>query len=988
MLYWLFFVKLIIPGLVAEWLRSGLQNRLHRFNSGRDLKEALYELGLVSTLRVQFIMGFFVFSWDYDKIRIVLWILTFVRMTKENMAKKKFIIIDGNALLHRAFHALPPLTTKDGELVNAVYGFTMVLLKVFKELKPDYMAVAFDRAAPTFRHEEYEEYKANRVKAPDELYEQLPLLKRVVEAFNIPIYEKDGYEADDIIGTLCKDTQVDNKHIESIIVTGDLDALQLVDDNTKVYTLKRGISDTIIYDAKAVKERYGGLGPEQMIDYKALRGDPSDNIPGVRGIGEKTATELLNKYGSLDELYDNIERKQIKERIKNLLIEHKDNAYMSRRLATIDTKVPIKFKLEDCEFGYYEKDKVLALFRAFDFRTMLNKLPEVKVKNQGTLFDKPIESKQKEVEENDNYILVDNKEEFEKFFKKLKEQKIFAVDTEATSLDTREARLLGISFSWKDGLAYYVVGENNFKEVKGILEDEKVKKVGHNLKYDMQILSGAGIEMKGVYFDTMVASYLLNPGVRAHKLDDVVFGELGHVMISYEDIVGKGKDKKELEEIELKKVSDYSCEDADYTWRLMDKLEKKLRHENLWELFEGIEMPIVPILAEMEMNGVKIDVDFLIKLSKKAEEDILKLEKKIYKMAGQEFNIKSPIQLKEILFEKLGISTEGLKKTKTGISTAADELEKLRDRHEIIDLISQYRELTKLRSTYLEALPKLVSPKTGRVHTSFNQTITATGRLSSSDPNLQNIPIRTEVGREIRKAFIAEKGYKLIAADYSQIELRIVASIANDKKMIEAFNKGADIHRQTAALVNGVEPKDVTPEMRRAAKSVNFGVIYGMGVLGLARGTGISREEAKKFIEQYFNVYKGIKKYIEETKEKARTEGYVETLFGRKRNIPEIHSGMPQVRSAAERMAINMPIQGTAADIMKLAMIAVKEEVVSEGVKDILQVHDELVLEVRDDLADKVSKKVKKVMEGVCELKVPTVVDVKVGKNWGEMEEK
>lgn len=909
--------------------------------------------------------------------------------------KEKLAIIDGNALLHRAWHALPPLTTKDGKLINAAYGFNMILLKVFKELKPDYVAVAFDKKTPTFRHEMYEEYKATREKQPEELYDQLPIIKDILKAFNIPIYEKEKYEADDLIGTICEKKSVDNPDTESIIVTGDLDALQLVDYNTKVFTLKRGITDTVVYDDKAVKERYD-LSPEQLIDYKALRGDPSDNIPGVPGIGEKTAINLLKEFGSLGKIYEILESdlpeaKLITDKIKNLLIEHKDKAFMSKELATILRDAPIDFNIKDAKFGKFDREKIVKLFQELEFKTLLNKIP--KTEKQGDLFGKENKGendKSKKKQINSGYKLINLEKDFKKFLQELKKQKSFALDTETDDIDAFKADLLGISFCWKDGRAYYVVKNKGWlKKLKPILEDLNIKKYGHNIKYDLAVLEQEGMDVRPISFDTMVASYLLNPGSRAHKLDDLVFSELGYEMMPIKELIGKGKNQISMSEVPVEEVAQYSCEDADYTWRLVQKLKPKLKEKNQLKLFKEIEMPLIPVLEEMEKNGFKLDNKFISQLSKKISQKLNDLTKKIYKMAGQEFNINSPIQLKEILFEKLKIPTYGLGKTKTGFSTAASELEKMRGRHKIIDLIIDYRELAKLKNTYLDALPKLVNPKTGRVHTNFNQTITATGRLSSSNPNLQNIPMRTETGRQIRKAFIAEKGNKIISADYSQIELRVIASIANDRKMIEAFRRGEDIHTRTAAEIWNIEPKKVSYEMRRAAKAINFGVSYGMGVFGLVQSAGISRQEAQQFIDKYFDLHSGIKKYIENTKEKAHKEGFVETLFGRRRYLPEIESSLPQMQKAAERMAINMPIQGTAADIIKLAMIEIYKNLpkICPKCKIILQVHDELVFEVPEKDIEKAAEFIKEKMESIYKLKAPVIVDVEVGNNWGELEE-
>lgn len=931
------------------------------------------------------------------------------------MKKQKLIIVDGNALLHRAFHALPPtLTTKSGQMVNAVYGFTSILLKVFKDLKPDYLVMTFDKAAPTFRHKEYVEYKAQRKKQPQELYDQLVWCKKIVEVFNIPIFEQEGFEADDLIGTIAKNVGRGEKsfapteNVETIIVTGDLDTLQLVDDYTKVFTLKKGINDTIIYDEEAVKEKFGGLKPEQLIDYKGLRGDPSDNIPGVKGIGEKGAIDLLVNFTNIENLYKNIDSDKIKEAVRAKLKEHKDEAFLSKKLATIITDVPLDFDLEQAKVKIADKNKVVALFQELEFKSLMDKIPqELVVSGQSSLFDVKIKNVKSDeqtttIKGSAKYHLVNSVEDCEALLKKLAKQKEVVIDTETTGLNPRKAKLVGIAFCFEEGEGYYLNVLNYDlldQRLKDILQKPEIKKIAHNMKYDYSILKANGIEVGGIYFDTMIASYVLNPGTRAHGLDALSFSEFGHQKITTEEVLGEKIVKNSayvpMDKVDPARLAQYACEDVDYTFRLYKKFVQEIKEHNLEELFYKIEMPLVQVLAEMELAGVKIDSDLLNKMSKQVESDLEKLDAKIYQQAGEEFNIDSPKQLKEILFDKLQISTAGLKKTKTGISTAADELEKMKDLHPIIEMISEHRELSKLNSTYLRALPELVSEKTGRVHTSFNQTITATGRLSSSDPNLQNIPIRTELGQKIRQAFVAEPGYKLIAADYSQIELRIIASLANDQKMLQAFIENKDIHSITAAAINNVSLEKVTKEMRYAAKEVNFGVIYGMGAYGLAMRTGIDRKVAKQFIDKYFEVYSEVKNYLENMKTFAKENGYVETFFGRRRYLPEINSQVVMVRNSAERMAVNMPIQGTAADLMKLAMVNVYELVkkYTGKVRLILQVHDELVLEVKEELAEKIAEEVKEIMENVHlrhseqakdKFKAPIKVEAAVGDNWGE----
>ncbi|OGY82952.1 MAG: DNA polymerase I [Candidatus Kerfeldbacteria bacterium RIFCSPHIGHO2_12_FULL_48_17] len=931
--------------------------------------------------------------------------------------KEKFVIIDGHALIHRAFHALPPLTTKKGEIVNAIYGFTSILLKVVKELRPEYLVVTFDAPGGTFRHEEYKEYKATRKKQADELYEQIPKVVDMVRAFGIPTFEQRGVEADDLIGTLKTRVIENTPDVDVVIVTGDMDTLQLVDHRTTVQTMKTGVKELQVYDEAAVRARYGGLRPAQMIDYKALRGDPSDNIPGVRGIGEKGAIHLLVKYGDLAGVYKHLD--ELPAGLADKLREHKKDADMSRWLATIKLDVPVKLVLSEARFADIPRDAVVKLFQRYEFKSLLAQLLSVTGSGQSSLFatggDRAVAQKRTDAapsagdavggggagpaavgkkhsgtKPKQNYILVDTADKLKDFTVKLKQQKIFAVDTETTGLNPFEATLLGMSFAWKSGQAYYVLAEFA-PQLKSMLENPAVKKVGHNIKFDMESLRSADINMQGIFFDTMIASYLLNPGSRAHGLDRVVFTEIGYEMMPITDLIGKGKKQLTLDQVAASKVAWYAAEDADYTWQLYTLLAPQLKAKHVDRVMEDIDMPLVPVLADMERYGVKIDSAFLQDMSKTFARKITQIEKKIYSHAGKEFNIASPLQLKEILFERLKLPTHGISKTKTGYSTGADELEKLRTAHPIIPLISQYREYTKLKSTYIDALPLLVSKKTGRLHTSFNQTIAATGRLSSTDPNLQNIPIRTELGRAIRQAFVAERGFTLVAADYSQIELRIVASLAGDKEMLATFKRGEDIHTATAAYVHGLKPAEVTKDQRRAAKAVNFGILYGMGAYGIARDAGISREEAAEFLERYLSLYSGVKKYLDRTLEEGRKRGYTETVFGRRRYLPELNSGMRQVRAAAERMAVNMPVQGTEADIVKLAMIAVAKwlarDYTAKQVRMLLQVHDELVFEVETALVPKFAAALKKIMEGVYKLKCPMVVDLHAGKNWDAMDE-
>jgi len=943
--------------------------------------------------------------------------------------KEKLIIIDGNALIHRSFHALPPtIATKKGEITNAVYGFTSVLIKAIKDFKPEYIVLTLDKKGPTFRHEQFPEYKAKREKAPDELYSQFPRVREIAKAFGVPIFEKSGFEADDLIGTISKTTK---KDIERIILTGDMDTLQLIDKDTRVCTMSRGMSDSVIYDAPAVFEKYG-ITVEQVIDYKALRGDPSDNIPGVRGIGEKTAVEILKAFENLENVYYFLEEKTNKipkdvlknnldgvftERIKNLLIEHKEDAFLSKELATIKLDVDIKFDLEKARFGNLKLNKILELFSELEFKSLLPRVQELSKDNKNEEAIDKFERNKKSFK----YKIVENEKDFKKFLIELKKQKHFSFDTETTGFDPITSDLLGISFAWNKGEAYYLVIENEKKEadnkecnlfnyqadskpemnkqkivshswlekIKSIFEDSQIKKCAHNMKFDMRVMMNNGISVMGIDFDTMLASYLLNSGSRQHNLDVVTFSELGFEKISSKELLGAGKEKKTFGELDTERLGIYSCEDADFTERLRVKLSKEIKKKGFSKLLNDIEIPLISILANMEENGIELDVIFLNKLSKATHKTLANIQARIWEEAGVEFNINSTKQLKEILFEKLKISTFGISKTKTGFSTSADELEKLKEAHKIIPLIQEYRELNKLTTTYIDSLPDLVNKKTGRIHTSYNQAVAATGRLSSTNPNMQNIPVKTELGRSIRRAFVAPDKKVLLALDYSQIELRVAAHLSGDAKMIGAFKAGADIHTATAAEINGVSLDEVTKEMRREAKAVNFGILYGQGSHGLSQSADISYARAKEFIDQYFEVYKKIRKYLDLTIENARKDGFVETMFGRKRNLPEINSSMAMVRKGAERMAINTPIQGSAADMIKKAMIDVdkyiSEKYKNGEVKMLLQVHDELLFEVDEKLAEDAVGEIKRIMENIVELKVPLLVESKMGKNWEEM---
>ncbi|MBU4312160.1 MAG: DNA polymerase I [Candidatus Omnitrophica bacterium] len=881
------------------------------------------------------------------------------------MKKKKLFLIDGNSYCYRAFYAIKELRNSKGLPTNAVYGFILMLKKIMASERPDYLAVAFDVKAPTFRHEKFKGYKIKRKPMPDDLVSQMPLIKDMVLAHNIPVFEKEGYEADDVLATIAKEAS--KKGLDVYIVTGDKDILQFVDDNIKIYSTHK---EGLVYDREKVRERFSGLGPESIVDLMALAGDATDNIPGVRGIGEKTAIELVREFGDIENLYKNLNRVKSEAR-KKLLANEEESARMSKELAMIDASVPIKIDIESMRVAEPDSKKLLEIFKELEFKS----------------FAKEISSSDSGVRREAKYETIRDKKRFDEFVKNLNKQKEFVLDFETTGGNPLEARPLGVSFCWKAGEAYYVSFKGidlkyAFRELKSILEDEKIKKIGQNIKYEKLILYNYGIELKGISFDTMVAAYLLNPSKLNNNLDDLAFEYLSHKMISMEDLLGTGKKKITMEEVSVEELSEYSCEDSDVTFRLKEILEQALFEKEMDRLFKDIELPLIDVLSDIERNGVKIDEGLLKKASRDAEKELSRIVTKIYDMAGGEFNINSPKQLSEILFDRLGLPV--IKKTKTGRSTDMGVLERLSSVHPLPKELLRYRELSKLKSTYIDALPELVNPKTGRVHTSFNQTVTATGRLSSSKPNLQNIPVKTAEGREIRRAFIGEGDRYIMSADYSQIELRILAHLSGDEELIQAFEKGIDVHTHTASLIFNVDEKDVTPEMRANAKTVNFGIVYGISAFGLSRGLSIDPQSAQDFIDSYFERYPRVKMYMEDKIEEAKDAGYVTTLFNRRRYIPEITTGAMREQQQAERIAINTPVQGSAADLIKIAMINIHEEMKKKKLDSmmIMQVHDELVFEVPEKELEEMARLVKAKMEGAVKLKVPVEVTVKHGKTW------
>ena len=911
-------------------------------------------------------------------------------MTEE---KKLLLLFDGNALVHRGYHALPPLTlTKTGEPVNAVYGFASMVLKVLTEFKPTHWAIAFDMKAPTFRHTLFEDYKAQRPKAPQELVNQFQRVREMVNAFHLPIFELEGYEADDLLGSLSR--QATNQGLDTIIVTGDADAMQLVSPQVQVLTPQRAFGDTALYDQAAVEQKYG-VTPSQIPDLKGLEGDTSDNIPGVPGVGRKTAVKLLQQFGSVDGIYEHLDN-VTPEKLRHILAEHQATARQSRELATIIIEAPVKLDPEACQVSAFDREKVVALFRELEFVSLLPRLNKLQIGTHLQALKEPVS-----VVSQHNYQTVNTTQLFSDLLSKLTSSHWLAVDTETTSLNVRQAELVGISLSWAPGEAAYIpVGHRSLEQptqlpleqvlsqLKPILENTALPKVAHNGKYDMGVLARYGIELHNLSSDTMIAAYLLNE--KALNLKAVAFSKLGIEMTPIQELIGTGKKQLSMAQVNVDEAARYACSDADMTGRLSQLFDQELKDQQLWRLFAEVEMPLVPILRRMESNGVALDSEQLRQLSLNLGKQIYQLEQDIYNAVGHQFNINSPQQLGRVLYDELNLQQNlpRSRKNKSGYSTEAAVLESLRDMHPVVDLILRYRELAKLKSTYIDVLPGLADNRTGRIYTSFNQTGTTTGRLSSSDPNMQNIPVRGDLGRKIRQAFISQPPCLLLAGDYSQIDLRALAHLSQDPSLLAAFHHNEDIHSATASQVFGVAASAVTPDMRRVAKTANFGIIYGMSDYGLEQATGLSREEATQFIKKYFEKYQGVKAYLEATKQQARERGYVETLLGRRRYISEIKSDNYQVRSAAERMAINMPVQGTSADIIKVAMINLQQEMDQLKLKSkmILQIHDELIFEVPPEELDRMKVLVTQVMCQAIKLSVPLKVDIKLGHNWGEME--
>ena len=885
---------------------------------------------------------------------------------------KTLYLLDGNSYIHRAFHAIRNLSNSKGLPTNAILGFTKMLIKLLDDKSPDYVAVAFDVKGPTFRHEIFKDYKATRPPMPEDMAVQIPYIKDVVAGLNVKILEKEGYEADDIIGTIVR--LASNQGLNVVIVSGDKDFRQVLSENTVMWdSMSEKLSDYA-----SIKRDYG-IEPEQIIEVMALSGDAADNIPGIPGVGEKTALNLIQQFNSTEELFENTD-KIAKDSLKKKVEQFKEQAILSKKLVTINNSVPIDITIDDLRFMSPKKDRLTEIFRELEFKSLIDKFSE-----------------HAELSEKD-YRLILNTEDLKSLIQTIREKGIVCLDTETTSKSHLTAELVGISLCLEPGVAYYLpfghtyigVGPqinigDTLNLLKDIFCDNAIKKIGQNIKYDAEVLYKYGINLKGISFDTMIASYVIDPSLRQHNLDYLAQHYLSYKMISYKDVTDHNKDKN-FAFVDINKAKEYSCEDAEITLLLKSILEERLKNTDNYALFQDLEMKLIPVLMDMEITGIKIDVNFFKDMSKKFADELSSIERKIFDLAGEEFNINSPQQLGYILFERLNLPGKKKTKKKSGYSTDFEVLTELANLHEIPTLLLRFRTISKLKSTYLDALVNMVNPNTGRVHTSYNQTVTATGRLSSSNPNLQNIPIRTEEGREIRKGFIADNGHLLLSADYSQIELRVFAHYSDDPVLLRAFEKGEDIHTRTAAEVFDLDPKMVTEEMRRMAKTINFGIIYGMGPIKLAKELGINKKVAQVYLDSYYERYKGVKNFKEKMTSQARQNGYITTLLKRRRYLPNINSDNERLKGEAERAAINTPIQGTAADLIKMAMINIAKRLKKENLrtKMLLQVHDELVFEVPQEELNSATKLVKDEMEGVYSLNIPLKVDISWGKNWDE----
>lgn len=923
----------------------------------------------------------------------------------------KLFLLDAYALIYRAYYALirAPRVTSKGFNTSAIFGFVNTLEEVLKKENPTHIAVAFDPAGPTFRHEAFEAYKAQREETPEVIRASVPIIKNIIKAYNIPILEVPYYEADDVIGTIAKKASSD---YEVYMMTPDKDYGQLVTDNIFIYKPSFRGNEFSILGVKEVEEKYGLKYPEQMIDLLALMGDKSDNIPGCPGVGEVTAQKLIQEFETVENLLENTD--QLKGALKSKVEENKEMITFSKFLATIKTDVPIEFNPDELKRDPINEAALRKIFDELEFRQLSSRIFGDTVKTppvaarpsvgiQTSLFDTPEEGNVSEVGmfgsgENIKtvkhaYAALTKEDEILDLVKRIKQKGLFAFDTETTSMDSLQAELVGLSFALEEGEAFYIPVSANREEaqkivdlLKEVLEDKKLLKIGQNIKYDMNVLKKYGIRVAAPMYDTLIAHYLINPEYR-HNLDYLAETYLNYQTIHIEELIGsKGKNQLSMRHVPLSVVTDYACEDADITLRLKNVFDKKMEEGNLSNLFYNVEMPLVRVLADMEETGVRIDTDALKNSSIGLTKYMQSLEEEIFKLAGTEFNVNSPKTVGEILFDRLKI-VEKAKKTKSGqYTTSEDVLEALKSKHPVVEKILEYRKIKKLLTTYIDALPSLVSPLDGKVHTTYNQAVTATGRLSSTNPNLQNIPIKDEEGKEIRRAFIPDEGCLFLSADYSQIELRIMAHLSEDENMMEAFRKGYDIHSATAAKIYGVPMSEVTRNMRRNAKTANFGIIYGISAFGLSEQLRIPRAEAKELIEGYFETYPGVRAYMDKSIETARENGYVETILHRKRFLPDINSRNSVVRAYAERNAINAPIQGSAADIIKVAMNNIHQRFIDKNLKSrmIMQVHDELNFNVFSEEIEQVKTIVVEEMEKAASLKVPIIADCGIGKNWLE----
>ena len=916
-------------------------------------------------------------------------------------------LIDGHALAYRTYYAITAgmsdrMQTRTGEPTAGIYGFANVLIRLLEQEKPEYLAVAFD-TGKTFRNELYPEYKATRAKMPDDLRPQIERIRQMIDAFHFPRLEKEGVEADDVLGSIARQAVQQGFGVK--IITGDRDLLQLVDDRITVSLPGAKLSDSNNYSAAEVREHLG-VDPAQVVDYKALVGDTSDNIPGVPGVGPKTAVSLLEKYHTLDGVYEHLD--EISGKLREKLEAGKDSAYMSRDLARIRTDVGVKLVLEEARTDHIDIPAVESFFRELEFRTLIPRLRTVvsPLKHQETPQLSLFGEEMKEISLSSSYALdvklIDTEEKLQQLVKDLSKTKLIAFDTETTSIDPLRADLVGISLAVREGEGFYIpIGhkgegkqlpvEKVINALTPVMTDNAIRKVGHNIKYDALVLGNYGLTVSPLSFDTMIAEWLVDPASRNLGLKDMADSLLGISMTHIEELIGRGKSQINMAAVPIASAAPYAAADAEVTLRLVPIIEKRMEERNCTKIFEEIEMPLVPVLIRMEREGITIDTDFFKKFSGEIGERLLEIEAEVHDYVGHSFNLNSTQQLANVLFKDLKLEPPDRgKKTASGhYSTSAAVLDELKGKHPVVDLLLEYRELAKLKSTYLDALPLQVNPRTGKVHTSFNQTGSVTGRLASSEPNLQNIPTRTELGRQVRLGFVASEGHTLLSVDYSQIELRIVAHMAGDRAMLDAFREGQDIHATTAAAIYNIPLKDVNKEQRRHAKAINFGLIYGMSAFGLSRSTDFTLGEAENFVKDYFEHFPGVKKYLDNIRSLAARQGYVETMLGRRRYFPNLANPVNMMmRNREEREAINAPIQGTAADIMKIAMIKVDEALRANklGARLILQVHDELVLEVPVDELDFTVKLVRQVMEGAYKLDIPLLTEARSGINWGSMQ--